>query len=62
MLPVLCKFQSASLDRENRQCLKCNSRSIGDEFQHIMEFRTQLISRNLTQRPNILKFKRKQQN
>jgi hypothetical protein len=25
------------IDRENRQCLKCNSRSIGDEFHYIME-------------------------
>ena len=51
------------IDRENRQCLKCNSRSIGDEFHYIMEChfftenRSQLISRYLTQRPNILKFK-----
>ena len=51
------------IDRENRQCLKCNSRSIGDEFHYIMESnistenRTQLISRYLTQRPDILKFK-----
>jgi hypothetical protein len=48
---------------ENRQCLKCNSRSIGDKFHYIMEChfftenRTQLISRYLIQRPNILKFK-----
>ena len=53
------------IDRENRQCLKCNSRSIGDEFHYIMEChfffaenRTQLISRYLTQRPTILKFKK----
>jgi hypothetical protein len=51
------------IDRENRQCLKCNSRFIGDEFHYIMEChfftenRTQLISRYLNQRPNILKFK-----
>ena len=25
------------IDREDRQCLKCNSRSIGDEFHYIME-------------------------
>ena len=72
---TLCKFRTTNhklpietgrwngIDRENRQCLKCNSRSIGDEFHYIMEChfftenRTQLISRYLTQRPNILKFK-----
>ena len=75
---TLCKFRTTNhklpietarwygIDRENRQCLKCNSRSIGDEFHYNLyygmsfffnENRTQLISRYLTQRPNILKFK-----
>ena len=72
---TLCKFRTTNhklpietgrwngIDRENRQCLKCNNRSIGDEFHYIMEChfftenRTQLISRYLTQKPNILKFK-----
>ena len=72
---TLCKFRATnhklsietgrwySIDRENRKCLKCNSRSIGDELHYIMqchfiaENRTQLINRYLTQRPNILKFK-----
>ena len=71
---TLCKFRTTNhkllietrrwygIDRKNRQCLKCYSRSIGDEFHFIMECkfyaenRIQLISRNLTQRPNILKF------
>ena len=71
---TLCKFRTTNhklpietgrwngIDRENMY-LKCNSRSIGDEFHYIMEChfftenRIQLISRYLTQRPNILKFK-----
>ena len=49
------------IDRENRQYLKCNTRSISDEFHYIMECqfftenRIQLISRNLTQRTKIIK-------
>ena len=46
---TLCKFRTTNhklpietgrwngIDRENRQWLKCNSRSIGDEFHYIME-------------------------
>jgi hypothetical protein len=46
---TLCKFQTTNhklsietgrwngIDRENRRGLKCNSRSIGDEFHYIME-------------------------
>ena len=51
------------IDRENRHCLKCNSRSIHDEFHYIMECqfltenRIPLRSRNLTQRTNVIKFK-----
>ena len=45
----LCKFPSTNhklpietgrwygIDRENRQCLKCDSRFIGDEFHYIVE-------------------------
>ena len=48
-LCTLCKFRTTKhklpietgrwygIDRENRQCLKCNSRSIGDKFNYIME-------------------------
>lgn len=52
------------IERENWQCLKYNSRSIGDEFDNAMECqlnaenRVQLISRNITQKSNILKFKK----
>ena len=56
-----CMLRWYGIDRENRQFLKYNSRSISDEFHYIMESqffaenRIQLISRNLTQRPKIIK-------
>ena len=72
---TLCKFRSTNhklpietgrwygIDREFRQCLKCNSNLLVTNFTILWnvifftENRTQLISRYLTQRSNILKFK-----
>jgi hypothetical protein len=46
-------FNMYGIDRENRQCLKCNSRSIGDEFHYIME--CHFFTENRTQKLHIKK-------
>ena len=51
------------IEGNRRLCKLCQKQEISDEFHYIMECqfftenRTQLMSRNLTQRRNILKFK-----
>ena len=55
-------FRYADIDREDRICIKCNQRDIGDEFHYLLicpffnQKRAEMLPKKYTKRPNAITF------